>query len=404
MKTTKICKKTISAILISTLALSGCSVPAPAERSELYVNEDAATASEKTSKDSNNAATDATIVAPEEILVPDLATTGHTDAEKTSTATESGTPVTRNSAAAASGATDKAEENTVAETAPPETEESAGDAAPAEKKDDRIDIVFIGDSQFENERGTWSAISEVVREVVGPDECEVYNLGIGGSSASVDTYERGMSPSNWTSPSLLGMAHLIHGDMSPDFLAATHPRVVEIFNNIDISSIDYIVMDYGVNDYLDASEIYDQNTDEQYNDFADLGPAYSYSLDLLTEACPNATLVVCTPCYAQFYGRDGAYLGDGYSLSNGIGTLAEYVYHIENVVSLGNYSNVLYLNMFDGSRIDLDAYTAASYLMDGIHLTTAGRRAYGTAVGKAINRHRGADEEEYRVIKIDEFS
>ena len=135
MKTTKICKKTISAILISTLALSGCSVPAPAERSELYVNEDTATASEKTSKDSNNAATDATVVAPEEILVPDLATTGHTDAEKTDTVTESAAPAAKDSAAAASGATDKdkAEENTVAETVPPETEESAGDAAPAEQ-------------------------------------------------------------------------------------------------------------------------------------------------------------------------------------------------------------------------------------------------------------------------------
>ena len=410
MKTTGINKRTLSIFLASALALSGCSVPTPAEKSELYVNEDAVTDKENASEGKNSSATDATIVDPEEILVPELAASGKTgaDKDKDGGSTDSASLSAKNSDASSSVSSDKTDDKKAddkeADKEKEETEENEEEETSAPKKDDRIDIVFIGDSQFENERGDWSCISEIVRSVVGPEECEVYNLGIGGSSASVDTYERGMSPDNWTSPSLLGMAHLLHGDMSPDFLAATHPRVVEIFNSIDISSIDYIVMDYGVNDYLDASEIYDQNTDETYNDFADLAPAYSYSLDLLTEACPNATLVVCTPCYAQFYGRDGAYLGDGYSLSNGIGTLSEYVYHIENIVSLGNYSNVLYLNMFDGSRIDLDAYTAAAYLMDGIHLTTAGRRAYGTAVGKAINRHRGVEEEEYRVIKIDEFS
>ena len=401
MKTASIFNRTISVSIITALALSGCSVPAPAERSELYVNEDAAASSDNGSETgSSSSATDATVVDPEEILVPELAASGKTETDKEDKTVDTATPVTKDSSA---DTADK-KETGEAEEAEGEDGDDDGNETSAEKEDDRIDIVFIGDSQFENERGDWSCISEVVRTVVGDDECEVYNLGIGGSAASVDTYERGMSTSDWTSPSMLGMAHLLHGDMGPGFLEASYPRVAEIFKSIDISSIDYIVMDYGVNDYLDASEIYDQNTDENYNDYADLGPAYAYALDLLSEACPDATLVVCTPCYAQFYGRDGAYLGDGYSLSNGIGTLSEYVYHIENVVSLGGHPNVLYLNMFDGSRIDLDAYTAASYLMDGIHLTTAGRRAYGTAVGKAINRHRGAPEEEYRVIKIEEFS
>ena len=401
MKTARIFNRTISVSIITALALSGCSVPAPAERSELYVNEDAAASSDNGSETgSSSSATDATVVDPEEILVPELAASGKTETDKEDKTVDTATPVTKDSSA---DTADK-KETGEAEEAEGEDGDDDGNETSAEKEDDRIDIVFIGDSQFENERGDWSCISEVVRTVVGDDECEVYNLGIGGSAASVDTYERGMSTSDWTSPSMLGMAHLLHGDMGPGFLEASYPRVAEIFKSIDISSIDYIVMDYGVNDYLDASEIYDQNTDENYNDYADLGPAYAYALDLLSEACPDATLVVCTPCYAQFYGRDGAYLGDGYSLSNGIGTLSEYVYHIENVVSLGGHPNVLYLNMFDGSRIDLDAYTAASYLMDGIHLTTAGRRAYGTAVGKAINRHRGAPEEEYRVIKIEEFS
>ena len=406
MKTTRIFRKTISISVITALALSGCSVPAPAEKSELYVSEEALTSSDSGSDGGKSSSTDATIVDPEEILVPELAASGKTDTDKDNKSSDTVKPEAKDSSASSSAVSDKADEEKNGEAE--ETDENGEDGdekdASTEKKDDRIDIVFIGDSQFENERGDWSCISEVVRTVVGADECEVYNLGIGGSAASVDTYERGMSTSNWTSPSMLGMAHLLHGDMGPEFLEASYPRVAEIFKSIDISSIDYIVMDYGVNDYLDASEIYDQNTDENYNDYADLGPAYTYALDLLSEACPNATLVVCTPCYAQFYGRDGAYLGDGYSLSNGIGTLSEYVYHIENVVSLGNYPNVMYLNMFDGSRIDLDAYTAASYLMDGIHLTTAGRRAYGTAVGRAINRHRGAPEEEYRVIKIEEFS
>ncbi len=400
MKTTDIFKRMISVSVITALTLSGCSVPAPTERSELYVDEEALASSDSGSGTGSSTADDTNVVDPGEILVPELAASGRTETDESVETSDTATPAARDSSASSTGSENADEENT-GETGEDESEE---EEEPAEKEDDRIDIVFIGDSQFENERGDWSCISEVVRTVVGADECEVYNLGIGGSAASVDTYERGMSTDNWISPSMLGMAHLIHGDISPDFLEASHPRVAEVFRSIDIPSIDYIVMDYGVNDYLDASEIYVKNTDENYNDYADLGPAYTYALDLLSEACPNATLVVCTPCYAQFYGRDGAYLGDGYSLSNGIGTLSEYVYHIEYIVNHGVYSNVMYLNMFDGSRIDLDAYTAASYLTDGIHLTTAGRRAYGTAVGKAINRHRGAPEEEYRVIRIEEFS
>ncbi len=94
---------------------------------------------------------------------------------------------------------------------------------------------------------------------------------------------------------------------------------------------------------------------------------------------PDATIVLCSPNYAQFWGKDGSYLGDGNMVNNGGGALVEYHRVCGNVSA---DMNTLFLNGYEG--IGLDAYTADEYLEDGIHLAKKGRRKYAEKLSQII--------------------
>ncbi|MBR5116430.1 MAG: SGNH/GDSL hydrolase family protein, partial [Lachnospiraceae bacterium] len=277
------------------------------------------------------------------------------------------------------------------------------EAPPEEPEDDTdyVEVLFLGDSLFAQGREDGTDIASVVEYTVKGEECKVYNLAIGGSAAALKDDEKGMSLDNWTSSSFLGMAYLIAGKVGTSDFEQYHPEIMKRFHEMDKDKLDFIIIDYGVNDFLSGSKIgaYDpDNTNPDYSYFVN---AYSMALDTLRDACPQATILACTPCYSEFYGPDGAYLGDGNTVFNGYGNLANYVGLVEYCVSQSE--GVIYMDMYHGERMNLDAYTTGDYLLDGIHLTERGRRVYGAALGQAINRLRGVPEAEYAVLDIDNY-
>jgi len=141
-----------------------------------------------------------------------------------------------------------------------------------------------------------------------------------------------------------------------------------VASTLDKNDIDYFIIEYGVNDYLNERQI--SNTSDG-NDNTCYSNAMKNSLSKLQSLYPDAYILVCTPCYAQFWGSDGSYIGDGNIVDNGIATLSDYA---ANCRSVGETLGLSVFDAYTGQYMNLDSTTASKYLMsDGIHLTQEGR-------------------------------
>lgn len=234
-----------------------------------------------------------------------------------------------------------------------------------------LQIVFLGDSIFDNNRdGTGVPYLTAVQ----CNEADFYNLAIGGTSAAL---EDGESAANeeCTSWSLVGIVKALNGDISSEVFEGL--RVKKILDNpdIDFSQTDYFVVEYGINDFLRSAPLHDS---ELLFDQHTYSGAMRYAVSNLKEVAPDATVILCGPHYCQFF-NGNQFIGDGNVLHNGYGTLFDYK-------GVSQYVAKEQGAVFFDAYMDLgiDGYTAEDYLEDGIHLTEAGRQLYADALAKII--------------------
>ena len=233
----------------------------------------------------------------------------------------------------------------------------------------RLQIVFLGDSildGYRNETGI-AYLTGVYRDA------DVYNLAMGGTTAALSTYESAVYE-EWNSRCLQGVVHAICGNIDSEILNGY--QAGEVFPTCDFSNTDYFVIEYGMNDFLSGVPLSDE--DDTFDEYTYAG-ALRIAIQQLRGNFPDATIVLCSPNYAQFWGKDGSYLGDGNMVNNGGGALVEYHRVCGNVSA---DMNTLFLNGYEG--IGLDAYTADEYLEDGIHLAKKGRRKYAEKLSQII--------------------
>lgn len=234
-----------------------------------------------------------------------------------------------------------------------------------------LQIVFLGDSIFDNNRdGT--GIPYLTATACGAD---VYNLAIGGTSASIEVGEPTGVDENWTSRGLLGVVHALKGEIPTTIFEGT--RTKEILDNkkIDFAQTDYFVVEYGMNDYFRG--VRQSDPDNMYN-ITTYGGALNAAVSALQGYAPDATIILCSPNYAQFF--DGTWMiGDGNSINKGYGTLFDYKGTCEYVA---NSMNIPFFDAYND--LGIDGYTAEEYLDDGVHLSQAGRALYAEALAKQI--------------------
>lgn len=233
-----------------------------------------------------------------------------------------------------------------------------------------LQIVFLGDSIFDNNRdGTGVPYLTSVQ-----CEADVYNLAIGGTSASAEADEQ-MEDENWTSRSLVGVVKAMTGRISTDIFAGTRTKEILDSPDVDFSNTDYFVVEYGMNDFFRAVPLSNPDNDFDQKTYAG---ALRYAVSNLRELAPDATIILCAPNYAQFYSGD-RFIGDGNTLNTGHGTLFDYKGTCEYV------SKEQQAEFFDAYLdLGIDGYTAEEYLEDGVHLTAAGRQLYADALAKMI--------------------
>ena len=334
-------------VLLGTALLTGCGSLSGTAKGKEYVTDASSSASASASV-STSSATAATSINPSDISEPDIA------------------------ASAVSAA-------------------SAATAVSISTMDDSaLNIVFLGDSQFDNARGTGSSIPELVAQKTGGN---CYNLAVGGTAASLSREQKNIGYDQWTDPNFTGVVNVLAGNVSSGIFGSY--AAGSVLSQIDVKKVDYYVIDYGVNDYFNGTQIFNQ--DENGDQSTYVG-AMRTGLSNLKNISPNAKIVICSPAYALFYNGDHVFIGDGNMVDKGAGPLKDYASSAQNLAS---ESGALYLDTYYGTAFDLDQNTADQFLQDGIHFTERGRRVYATALARIINKDLGTDTSEPSVLQIE---
>ena len=229
---------------------------------------------------------------------------------------------------------------------------SASDSYVTDDNGNQPHILVFGDSQFDNNR----TADGLAQKLATYSHCKVYNCAIGGTGASPTQGYTAWNYDDWDSACFTGMALSATGKGNAEKICGNY-YAYQVLKGCDLSDIDIVVVEYGVNDYFQDSPIGGKGS-EGY-----LG-AINEGIGLLKQVMPNATFVLCNPTYAQFF-SNGTYVGDGNMLSN-------------------NYS---YFNAYQWTNIS--SVNASEYLKDGVHMNHNGREIYAQFLSRIVLRTLG---------------
>ena len=246
-----------------------------------------------------------------------------------------------------------------------------------EVSDKDMQIVFFGDSILDNER-EYDGVAYLVGEKCNAD---VFNLSIGGTTAALTQYEQ-YNFATWSSISLHGVLNAILGNINKDIFSEY--RAGEIMQECDFSKTDYFVIEFGINDFLaqiPRSRYLEGGAVLAVDEVHTYVGALEVAVMLLRDNFPDAKIILIAPHYCQIF-SGSTFIGDGYSVDYGNGTLHEYAQGCGYVYEQHVKDNVLFFNAFESSGID--AYTADSYLEDGIHLSAEGRHLYADIISRLV--------------------
>lgn len=238
-----------------------------------------------------------------------------------------------------------------------------------ESRGNVLQLVFLGDSIFDNNRdGTGIPYLTAMQ-----CDADVFNLAIGGTSASIETGESA-ELEKWTSTGFCGVVNAMRQKISTGIFEGTRTKELLDNSKIDFSQTDYFIVEYGTNDFFRAVR---QSSEDGF-DLNTYAGALRYGIANLKELAPDATIILCSPCYAQFF-NDGYMVGDGNVTNPGNGTLFDYKGTCNYIAK---EMQVEFFNAYQD--LGIDGYTAEEYLEDGVHLTEAGRQIYADALAHKI--------------------
>ncbi len=253
----------------------------------------------------------------------------------------------------------------------PEPEQVITEEDQTEPQGYNLQLVFLGDSIFDSYRdGTGIPYLTAVQ-----CEADVFNLAIGGTSASVGRNEE-TDIDKWNSIGFCGVVNAMMGKISTDIFEGTRTKEILDSENVDFSQTDYFIVEYGTNDFFQGT--LQADLDNMF-DLRTYGGALRWGVYQLMDIAPDATIILCSPCYAQFYNKDGYLIGDGNMTDLGYGTLFDYKGTCNYVA---NELGCIFFNAYED--LGVDGYTIDEYMEDGVHFSQKGRQLYADALAKII--------------------
>nr|WP_297706554.1 SGNH/GDSL hydrolase family protein [uncultured Butyrivibrio sp.] len=269
--------------------------------------------------------------------------------------------------------------------------------------DDDLVMVFFGDSQIANGQNDGTDIPSLVATKV-PNGRSI-NLAIGGTTASLELNNSDVyNYEAWTAPNFYGTVLALEGTIDRNTYFANYPTTLENLNKVNPSEVDFYFIEYGANDFFGKIPLDKQTYDGDIHDLHTYYGSLALGIDKLKQLSPNAEIVLISPFYGVYYDSNGTYLGDSYTVSNGIGTLADYAKKAQNVAE---DKGIYLLDCMFISKCDLYLDTADQYLMDHLHLTLTGRQIVARLLAHVPNSYRGYEPSAYRqceFVRIAQFN
>lgn len=220
-------------------------------------------------------------------------------------------------------------------------------------------VVVFGDSQFDNDRGT----NGLSVKLAYYTHCKIYNCAIGGTTATMESYNEYLAPSSYTEPDFSGMVYAATGQAEPEQICGKY-YACQVLQGCDLSKTDVFVIEYGVNDYFNNRPLWGGLKADYYG-------ALKQGIAALHAKYPDAKFVLCGPGYAQFYKGD-SFVGDSNSMKNSAGNwLYNYTDAVDKLAMKEGYS---YLDAY--RWVDIGPANASDYLLDGVHMNPDGRQKY----------------------------
>lgn len=260
------------------------------------------------------------------------------------------------------------ETETVVETAPETQTGEAAAGQPEEEDDDGITrMLVLGDSIWDNCRDVTGIATQVqyYMNQKGYDT-KVYNAAIGGTRATIKPEASEWSYDASSECNLGMMVSILQGDTDVELLQgkAAYEAIKEVMGIK--KKIDYVVVAYGMNDFLAQAPINDSE-----RKWIGFGTALRSGVGTIRQIFPSAQIVIVTPTYGNYFPNGVQNIGGG-ALYN-YASMACDVAVSENLLCMDAYNN-----------LGMDAYNADPYLEDGVHLNGPGRKLYAKGLVSCI--------------------
>lgn len=234
-------------------------------------------------------------------------------------------------------------------------------------------VVCFGDSIFGNYRDSTGAPAIVAAET----GATVYNVGFGGCRMAVHPY------TGYNEFCMWALAYAItSGDWSAQDVAVSEgssyfPDQLALLKSIDFSTVDIAIIHYGTNDFYNWGNALDNPDDP--DDYTTVCGALRYSLDKLMTAYPNLQIYVSLPLFRYWVADDGTieysdtYINKiGYTFNDGCAAITDVAREYD-------------LPIIDGySALGIDATNATTFIDDGTHLNTEGRKRFGSFIAACL--------------------
>lgn len=238
----------------------------------------------------------------------------------------------------------------------------------ARGKDDSYDIVCLGDSNFGNTQNE-AGVAALLSKKVGKN---VLNGAFGGSMMT-SKYDK--KTEYYSALSMHNLAiSICNGNFGVqksaiDAIAMRDysgyfEKSLERLSKVDFSSVEILIIEHGLNDYLAGVLI--ENGVDPY-DVKTFTGALRSSIKLLREKYPDMRIILVTPVYCVVPGANGEYYPcDEYTFGGRY--LEEYV---NAELKVAKELGLEIVDVYHG--IDINAENHFTYLEDGLHFNDYGR-------------------------------
>lgn len=245
------------------------------------------------------------------------------------------------------------------------------------KPRNEYDAVFFGDSIMASDHSDWWDISTLVGNELG---IATLNAGFGGYTMS-NMDVTGMPGDYRDEYSMTGLSESVRiGNFKTQIMASQKdapltiwyfPEVAQRLQSVDWSSVKYIFIEHGANDYLFGVPVDDEN--DKYNAYT-FGGALRKSIENIRSGAPGAKIILMTPIYMNPDGMKG----DCNEINYGGGYLRDYVEKEKEIAA--EYG--VYL-IDDFTEIDINKDNYEQYIPGGLHPNLEGN----TLIAENICRH-----------------